>query len=160
MEQQDLAIGKLIVHLRKGRNLSQECTANDSGVDRRYLSDLENGRRNPSLAVLSRLAAYFGLTMSQFFRLAETMCATEDVATAMCEAGYDDAVIFRSPDYAGAFVGITDDGRAVYAYSLMVAELIKEGMDPDEAAEFIDYNTLRAVPYMGDRAPVVMYERE
>ena len=27
----------------------------------------------------------------------------------------------------------------------------------EEAVEFIDYNTLRAIPYMGDKAPIVVY---
>lgn len=158
MEKGNTAIGKLIIQLRKSRNLSQERTANESGVDRRYLSDLENDRRNPSLSVVYRLAAYFGLTLSQFFKLAETVESSPKVSDALCDAGYEDAVIFRNPDFEQAFIGITEDGRAVYSYELMIASLIAEGMDYEDAVEFIDYNTLRALPYMGYKAPVVMYE--
>lgn len=32
----------------------------------------------------------------------------------------------------------------------------EDGMDYDEAAEFIDYNTVRACPYMGERAPIIL----
>lgn len=30
------------------------------------------------------------------------------------------------------------------------------GWDCDDAVEFIEYNTIRACPYMGERAPIVM----
>lgn len=158
MENQSPSIGKLIIRLRKSRNLSQERTAIESGVDRRYLSDLENDRRNPSLSVVTRLAEYFGLTLSQFFKLAEEPNEGADPSEALCEAGYEEAIVFRNPDFQKAFIGITHDGRAVYSYSLMVASLIEEGMDTEEAVEFIDYNTLRAIPYMGENAPVVMMD--
>ena len=32
-----------------------------------------------------------------------------------------------------------------------------EGMDETEAIEWIEYNTIRALPYAGDQAPIVMY---
>ena len=31
-----------------------------------------------------------------------------------------------------------------------------DGMSYEEASEFIDYNTVRACPYMGDRAPIIL----
>lgn len=30
-------------------------------------------------------------------------------------------------------------------------------MTDEEAIEWIDYNTIRAIPYMGEKAPIVMY---
>ena len=46
-------VGKAIVQLRKARGISQETFAFEAGIDRRYMSDIENGKRNISLAVLS-----------------------------------------------------------------------------------------------------------
>lgn len=39
----------------------------------------------------------------------------------------------------------------------MVLELMNEGMTEEDAIEYIDYNTLRSLPYMGDRCPIVLY---
>ena len=33
-------------------------------------------------------------------------------------------------------------------------------MSDEEAIEFIDYNTLRSIPYYGEKAPVVFYPVE
>lgn len=36
----------------------------------------------------------------------------------------------------------------------------KEGWDYIEAMEWIDYNTLRAIPYVNGDAPIIMYNHE
>ena len=70
----------------------------------------------------------------------------------------EDIVVFDNYDYDSALIGYTDDGRAVYEYGLMVQYLmVEEDMDELEAMEWIDYNTIRALPYAGDKAPVIMY---
>lgn len=75
------------------------------------------------------------------------------------ENGYEDVIIFKSPDYEDAFIGISHDNRAVYSYSKMVECLMKEdGISEIDAIEFIDYNTIRAIPYMGEYAPIVVYD--
>lgn len=157
MDNSRINIGQTIVRLRKARHLSQETLANEAGVDRRYLSDLENDKRNPSLEIAMRLAAYFNLSLSQFFRLVEQvdMPVPSEI---LCEHGYEDAIVFQSPDYAEAFVGISDCGRAIYSYSAMIASLVAEGMDAEDAIEFIDYNTIRALPYMGSHAPIILHD--
>jgi transcriptional regulator with XRE-family HTH domain len=38
------------------------------GIDRSYLSEIENGRKDPSLRVLKTIADGFELTLSQFLR--------------------------------------------------------------------------------------------
>ena len=41
----------------------------------------------------------------------------------------------------------------------MVEWLMKQdNMDETEAVEFIEYNTIRALPYVGDGAPIIMYK--
>ena len=36
----------------------------------------------------------------------------------------------------------------------------KESLSEEEAIEWINYNTIRALPYMGDKAPIIMYPIE
>lgn len=77
-------------------------------------------------------------------------------------AGFEDVIIFDSPSYDGAFVGVTEDGRAVYDYDKMVAWLVASwGVFPDEAAEWIEYNTIGALPQFwtedGYRGPVILH---
>jgi hypothetical protein len=72
--------------------------------------------------------------------------------------GYEDAVVFENPDFDAAIIGVTTEGCAVYDYDQMVSSLVEEDdMEELEAMEFIDYNTLRALPYAGEMAPVVVY---
>ena len=47
--QEDL--GRTIVRLRKEKGYSQEAFANEAGIDRRYMSDIENGKRNISIDI-------------------------------------------------------------------------------------------------------------
>ena len=69
----------------------------------------------------------------------------------------DDLVIFRNPDYESAIIGVTYDNRVVYDYDKMVADLMAtDGMSLEEAMEFIDYNTIRALSYF-ESAPVIIY---
>lgn len=65
--------------------------------------------------------------------------------------------MFESPSYDDAFIGLTLDNRAVYDYNKMIECLMKEDdISYEEAIEFIDYNTIRALPYIGEKAPVVI----
>lgn len=76
----------------------------------------------------------------------------------LLDNGYEDVIILRDFSYDDALVGVTEDNRAVYDFNLMVAWLQEnEGMDETEAIEWIEYNTIRALPYAGDQAPIVMY---
>lgn len=64
-------LGKTIVLLRKEKGLSQESFAYDAGIDRRYMSDIENGKRNISLDILERISQKLGLKISELFAIAE-----------------------------------------------------------------------------------------
>ena len=60
--------------------------------------------------------------------------------------------------FDNSIIGTTFDGRAVYDYDKMVKELMAdEHWSEDEATEWIEYNTLRALPYMGNDGPIVAY---
>ena len=75
--------------------------------------------------------------------------------------GHDDAVVFDAPDFDDAIIGVTDEGRVVYDYDAMVRSLMKQdGITEEEAIEFIEFNTIRAIPYAGENAPIIMYRLE
>ena len=80
----------------------------------------------------------------------------------LVELGLEESIVFENPDYDSAIVGWDENtGRVIYDYDLMVEHLMTEdGKEMDEAAEFIDYNTVRACPYMGDRAPIILKKIE
>lgn len=65
---------------------------------------------------------------------------------------------FTGDDYDTAILGYTEDGRIVYSYDLMVEWLVKnDDMDSIDAQEWIDYNVIRTVPYMGEKQPIIVY---
>lgn len=43
--------------LRQARGLSQEAFAEEAGLHRTYISDIERGARNPTITVVDKLAA-------------------------------------------------------------------------------------------------------
>ena len=76
----------------------------------------------------------------------------------LCDMGYENAVIFENPDYDSAIIGISTDERVIYRYSLMIEYLVeREGMSVDDAIDFVDYNTIRSLPYV-EKSPIVMYD--
>ena len=79
----------------------------------------------------------------------------------LLEKGYDGVVIFNNFSYDTALIGVTNTHRAVYNYDLMLEFLVsKEGFsDYTEASEWIDYNTLGALPSFGGRSPIILYPK-
>lgn len=53
--------------LRVRQGLSQEILAVDAEIDRTYVSRLERGLENPTVAVLERLAEALGANIVEFF---------------------------------------------------------------------------------------------
>lgn len=66
-----LKIGQRIKHLRSETGISQEALGLEAGVDRTYVSDVENGRRNVSVEILERLVKALGVTLGEFFSAKE-----------------------------------------------------------------------------------------
>ena len=84
-----------------------------------------------------------------------------DARERILNAGYEDVTYLTNYSYDDALIGISDDNRAVYDYDKMVKWLMeKEEFTEEEAIELIDYNTIRALPYMGEKAPIIMYPIE
>ncbi len=73
-------------------------------------------------------------------------------------AGYDDVLILTDYSYDDALIGVSEDNRAVYDFNKMVDWLCREeGFTEEEAVEWIEYNTIRALPYAGAAAPIIVY---
>ena len=62
-----LKVGQRIKALRHELKLSQEALANKANVDRTYMTDVENGRRNISVEVLERIIDALDVSYSEFF---------------------------------------------------------------------------------------------
>ena len=59
-------------------------------------------------------------------------------------------------DFPEAIIGITTDNALVYSMKKMVESLENEGMNNEDAIEYLYYNTLRTLPYMPEVRPVVL----
>ena len=73
----------------------------------------------------------------------------------------DNTIVFDNPAFDNSIIGITTDGQAVYSYYKMIEELMNDdGISEEEAIDWIEYNSLRALPYAGAMAPIVIYTLE
>lgn len=80
----------------------------------------------------------------------------QTIRDALCDMGHEEALLFDNPDYDEAIVGVTDEGQVVYDYDKMVQILVeRDGYEEMEAIEWIEYNTIRALPYYKN-PPIVM----
>jgi transcriptional regulator with XRE-family HTH domain len=61
-------VARNIRRLRVAKGLSQEVLAVDAEIDRTYVSRLERGLENPTVAVLERLAKALSANIDEFFR--------------------------------------------------------------------------------------------
>ena len=68
-----MQLGMRIRYLRNLRKWSQEDLALEANVNRNYICDLENGRRNPSLEILERIADALSISLSELFLGVETI---------------------------------------------------------------------------------------
>ncbi|WP_198087002.1 helix-turn-helix domain-containing protein [Variovorax sp. E3] len=68
MKSLSIRFGERLRELRKERELSQEAFAAECGFDRTYVSGIERGVRNPSLAAVETLAAALGLSVGELFK--------------------------------------------------------------------------------------------
>ncbi|WP_444643545.1 helix-turn-helix domain-containing protein [Caproiciproducens sp. R1] len=61
-------IGEKVKSLRKQSNMSLRELAQNTGLSKTTLSDLENGTKNPSLDTVEKIATAFGLTSSDLLQ--------------------------------------------------------------------------------------------
>ena len=73
----------------------------------------------------------------------------------------DKPLILDNSAYDNSIIGISLDNRLIYDYNKMVKEYSKDNnCSIDEAIEWIDYNTIRALSYISnDKKPIIFYSR-
>lgn len=76
----------------------------------------------------------------------------------LVDIGLEDAVLLES--YDKSIIGVTSDDRVAYSYEKIVDELMEDyGWDYDETVDFVEYNTIRSLPYIESSVrPVIIYE--
>ena len=156
-------IGKAIIKLRNAKGISQEKMALESKIDRRYMSDIENGKRNISLDILCKIADYFNLPLSDFIARVEDTANYDDSNDSLKEwlvgQGYENSIVLEGPSYRNAIIGINEEGRVIYSARIILQDMvIDEGMEYEDAIDHFNYNLLRSLPYMGEMAPIIQYD--
>ena len=76
----------------------------------------------------------------------------------LMQEGYDNIVLFAGHSYDDAIIGVTECCRVVYDYEKMIEWLSNdEGWSVEDCIEWIDYNVISSLPYMGEKSPLIMY---
>lgn len=66
------AFGQILREFRKKANLSQEKLAQESNLDRTYISLLERGLRQPSITTIFQLSTALNITSTEIISALET----------------------------------------------------------------------------------------
>lgn len=61
-------IGKRVSQERRKKNLTTEKLAYENGISKGYLSDIENGKKLPSIKMLERIAEALEVDISTLFK--------------------------------------------------------------------------------------------
>lgn len=61
-------VGLNLARLRREKGLTQEGFSDKSGITQGYISDLENGRRNPTVLTLHHIAEALGVHASELLK--------------------------------------------------------------------------------------------
>lgn len=135
-----LRVGRRIRQLREGRGLSLSALAARAGVGKGLLSELESGRRNPTLASLYALAGPLRVTLSDLLgdapgsvvdgegarsRLLDVRTEDDGTTVEVYTLEHDPGVARRSPAHAPGVVEhlVTTHGRF---------RVVRHGADGDE----------------------------
>ena len=69
------------------------------------------------------------------------------------------SIVLDNESYDNSIIGMTFEGAAIYSYDKMIEEYMKDnGCTEEEAVDWIEYNTIRAIPYMPNPKPKIVYE--
>ena len=68
-------------------------------------------------------------------------------------------IILEGDEFADGAIGLSEDNRVIYDYNRTVESLMKHNdWSEEEATEWLEYNTLRSLPYMESvgKKPIIM----
>lgn len=74
----DYGLGRAVRDLRLARGLSQEELAARCGLHRTYVGGIERGRRNPTYAIVARLARGLGVRAWELLRRGDQLAQKGD----------------------------------------------------------------------------------
>jgi transcriptional regulator with XRE-family HTH domain len=69
---QEEIFGKLIQQERKAKKISQEKLAKITGLDRTFISLIENGKRSPTLSTILKISSALDIAPSELFSVYES----------------------------------------------------------------------------------------
>lgn len=70
----------------------------------------------------------------------------------------EETILFRNPDFTDAICGVTHDNRVAYDYYKMLDYLVMyEDMTYEDAADFVSYDTLKALNYIPGNTPIIIF---
>ncbi|MDD4988686.1 MAG: helix-turn-helix transcriptional regulator [Candidatus Izemoplasmatales bacterium] len=62
-------LGQNFKRIRKEKGISQGDIARTLGMDKAFISNVENGKTNPTLATIAKLAKAIGVSVSELMRM-------------------------------------------------------------------------------------------
>jgi len=68
MNSESQKLGDNLKRIRTKKDISQGDIARELGVDRGFISTIENGKTNPTLATISKLAKAVGVTTNELLK--------------------------------------------------------------------------------------------
>lgn len=68
MHKESVKLGKNLKKIRARKDISQGDIARELGVSRGFISTIENGKANPTLATIAKLAKAIGVPINELLR--------------------------------------------------------------------------------------------
>ena len=92
-----------------------------------------------------------------------------EIRKKIADEGYTHSLFYDNEYYDDSIIGVDVNGKVVYEFDQMIEEYVNDNY-PDikdenseeyanavnDAIEWIEYNTIRATPYAGELAPVII----
>lgn len=68
MNDESKKLGRNLKRIRIKEGVSQEYIAHALGIDRAFISNIENGKTNPTLATIAKLAKVLGIAVDKLLK--------------------------------------------------------------------------------------------
>lgn len=68
MKSESEKLGQNLKRIRTEKGISQNKIAHTLGIDRAFISNIENGKTNPTLATIAKLAKAIGVSVGELMK--------------------------------------------------------------------------------------------
>ena len=136
-------------------NMTKRELLNDEGFEDTFVFDDENLK----ILGLSHDDRAVYLSKDVQNKCAEFGDKKPPILMSPCDVSSIEGLTVLGPRYLDtAIIGVTDDNRVVYDYDKLRTAFMKaEGWDEEESDDWINYNTIRSLPYIPN-SPVIMFD--